>query len=284
MFRRMVVAGVGLLGGSLALDARRRGLVEEIIGYGRAGKNLRLAKSKRIIDDYFTDESEFPEGTDLLILATPVGVLAPISRAFLPRLEPQCVVTDVGSVKGKIVHELDNLFGGHALFVGAHPIAGNEKWGAHAAVSDLFEGRRCILTPTRKTDRKALEKTACFWRGVGAKVDFMDPDLHDKVLAVVSHLPHVAAYALVNTLGATKLDSVNLLDYCAGGFKDITRIASSRPEIWRDICVANRDAVGKALGNYIRRLERLKKWIDAGEAAPLDREFARANEIRSGMA
>jgi prephenate dehydrogenase len=284
MFRRMVVAGVGLLGASLALDARRRGLVEEIIGYGRAGKNLRLAKSKRIIDDFFTSESEFPEGTDLLVLATPVGALTPIARAFLPRLEPACVVTDVGSVKGKIVRELDKLLAGRALFVGAHPIAGNEKWGARAAVPDLFKGRRCILTPTKKTDAEALERMACFWRGVGAKVDFMDPDLHDKVLAVVSHLPHVAAYALVNTLGATKLDAVDLREYCAGGFKDITRIASSRPEIWRDICVANRNAVGKSLGDYIRRLEQLKKWIDAGKAAPLEREFARANEIRSEMA
>jgi prephenate dehydrogenase len=283
MFRRMVVAGVGLLGGSLALAARRRGLVEEIIGYGRPGKNMRLAKSKRVIDDYFTNQAEFPQGTDLLILATPVGALMPISKAFLPRLETQCVVSDVGSVKGKIVHDLDKLLAGRALFVGAHPIAGNENWGARAAVSDLFDGRRCILTPTKKTDPKALEKMACFWRGVGAKVDFMDPDLHDKVLAVVSHLPHVAAYALVNTLGATKLNPVKLRDYCAGGFKDITRIASSRPEIWRDICVANRDAVGKILGDYIRRLEQLKKWIDAGQAARLEREFIRANEIRSEM-
>lgn len=280
MFRRMVIVGVGLIGGSLALAARRRGLVEEIIGYGRGEKNLRLAQRKGIIDRFLVHEKEIPNGADLVILATPVQATLSLTSSFLPALEPGCLISDVGSVKGGIVREMERLLPSHIPFIGAHPIAGSEQWGARAALSDLFSGQRCILTPTRNTDPDALEKMACFWRRVGAKVEVMDPHLHDRILGVVSHLPHVLAYALVNTLSRTKLDSVDLKDYCGGGFKDFTRIASSRPEIWRDICLGNRRAIGKSLGDYIKHLERLRRWIRDGEGDLLEREFAQANEVR----
>ncbi|MFQ5904260.1 MAG: prephenate dehydrogenase, partial [Candidatus Binatia bacterium] len=229
---------------------------------------------------YFLRAGEIPDGVDLLILATPVQATVPLAASFLRGLEPGCLISDVGSVKAKIVREMERLLPSHIPFVGAHPVAGSEQWGAQAALPDLFSGQRCILTPTRNTAPDALKKMAYFWRRVGAKVEVMDPHLHDRILGVVSHLPHVLAYALVNTLNRTEADSVDLKDYCGSGFKDFTRIASSRPEIWRDICLLNRQAIGKSLGGYIKRLERLRRWIREGEGDLLEREFAQANEVR----
>lgn len=280
MFRRMVIAGVGLIGGSLALAARKRGLVREVVGFGRGVKSLRWAKRRGIIDRYFLHGEEIPEGTDLLILATPVRATVPLTESFLPRLDPGCLISDVGSVKAKIVRGMERLLPSPSVFVGAHPIAGSEQWGPQASAPDLFLRQPCVLTPTRNTDSGALKKMVALWRRVGAKVELMDPELHDRILGIVSHLPHILAYAFVNTLGRTKVDSVDLKDYCGGGFRDFTRIAASRPEIWRDICLFNREVAGKSLGDYIKRLERLRTWIRTGKGDLLEREFSRANAIR----
>jgi prephenate dehydrogenase len=280
MFRRMVIAGVGLIGGSLALAARERGLVEEVIGYGRGEKNLRVALNKGMIDGYFLRPAEIPRRTDFLVLGTPVQTTAPLTAEFLPRLEPGCIVSDVGSVKAEIVRDMEKLLPAALPFVGAHPIAGGEQWGAEAARADLFIGRRCILTPTRKTDPAALKKVAALWRKVGAEVEELDAATHDKILGLVSHLPHVLVYALVNLMSRAKVDSADVIEYCGGGFKDFTRIASSRPELWRDIFLLNRRAVSKGLADYIRSLERLKRMIDNGQGAALEKEFALANEAR----
>lgn len=283
MFKKMVVAGVGLIGASLALDMRRRRLVKEIVGYGRSESNLRIAKRRGVIDSYFLRDGDLPAGVDFLLMGTPVQAIVPLTEAFLPRLESGCIVSDVGSVKFEIVKGMERILPPDVHFVGAHPIAGGEQWGAVAACENLFLGRRCILTPTRRTQPSALRKMARLWRLVGAKVEIMHAERHDKVLAVVSHLPHMAAYALVNTLDGTKVGGVDLKTYCAGGFKDITRIASSRPELWRDICLLNRRAVSRSLGNYIRNLARLKRWIDQGDGRALESDFARANEAREHM-
>jgi prephenate dehydrogenase len=283
MFQKMVVAGVGLIGGSLALDMRRRGLVKEIVGYGRTEANLKIARRKGIIDSYFVKEEEIPAETDFLMLGTPVQTIVPLTAAFLPRLQRGCIVSDVGSVKGEIVRGMERLLPTGIHFVGAHPIAGSEQWGAEAARENLFMGRLCVLTPTRKTNRAALKKMELLWRRVGSHVEIIDANRHDHILGVVSHLPHMAAFALVNALDQTKLDGVDLKRFCAGGFKDITRIASSRPELWRDICLLNRRAVSRSLGTYIRNLERMKRWIDGGNGRALDREFANANEVREQL-
>jgi len=280
MFRKLLIAGVGLIGGSLALDARKHGLAEEIIGYGRPGKNLKWAKQTGVIDDFIHTPEKTPEGIDLLVLATPVETVVPLARTFFSRLASGCLITDVGSVKEKIVREMEASLPPRFHFIGAHPIAGNEQWGAQAAREDLFQNRKCILTPTNLTDRKALAKLRRFWQKLGAEVILMNPKVHDQVLAVVSHLPHVLVYALVNTLGRTRVDSIDLKEFCAGGFKDFTRIASSRPELWRDIFLLNRRAVSKGLADYIRSLERLKRMIDNGQGAALEKEFALANEAR----
>jgi prephenate dehydrogenase len=276
----MVIAGVGLIGGSLALAARERSLVEEVIGYGRGEKNLRVALKRGMIDRYFLRAEEIPFETDFLVLATPVQSTVPLMEEFVGALQSGCIVSDVGSVKQRIVREMEKLLPEALPFVGAHPIAGGEQWGAEAARADLFSGQRCILTPTRNTDGAALKKVAALWRKVGAKVELMDAELHDRLLGLVSHLPHVLVYALVNLMSRAKLDSTEVMAYCGGGFKDYTRIASSRPELWRDICLLNRRAVSKGLADYIRSLERLKRLIDNGQGPLLEREFALANEAR----
>lgn len=281
IFRRMVVVGVGLIGGSLALDVRRRGLVEEIMGVGRSEKNLQFAQRQGMIDGYVTKETDVPEDTDLLMMATPVQTTVALTKGFLPALRQGCIVSDVGSVKAEIVHGMEKLLPSDIPFVAGHPIAGGEQWGARAAKADLFAGHRCILTPTKRTDAAALRKITLLWRKVGAKVEMMDPETHDRVLGIISHLPHVLVYALVNTLAETRVRGIDLKTYCAGGFKDFTRIASSRPELWRDICLLNRRALGESLGDYIKSLEQLKRWIEDGEGALLEKEFARANRIRT---
>ncbi|HEX7227302.1 MAG TPA: prephenate dehydrogenase/arogenate dehydrogenase family protein [Candidatus Binatia bacterium] len=284
MFRKMVVAGVGLICGSLALDMRRHKIVGEIIGYGRSEASLRLAKKRKIIDSYFLREDEMPEDVNFLMMGTPVQTIVPLTAAFLPRLKAGCVISDVGSVKAEIVRGMERLLPGNIPFVPGHPIAGSEQWGARAAKHGLFQGRRTILTPTRNTDKAALKKVATIWRKVGAKVELMDPEVHDRVLGLISHLPHVLVYALVNALDRSRVRGVDLKSYCAGGFKDFTRIASSRPELWRDICLMNRQALGQSLGDYIHSLEQLRRWIAEGKGASLEKEFARANEIRQQIA
>jgi prephenate dehydrogenase len=280
MFNKVVMAGVGLICGSLAIDMRRKKLAKQIVGYGRGEVNLRWAKHKGIIDRYFLNPDEFPADVDFLMMGTPVEAIPPLTQAFLPKLKAGCIISDVGSVKGEIVRVMERLLPKTVPFVAGHPIAGSEQWGAQAARRNLFLGHRCILTPTKTTDRKALNKIAALWRKVGAEVEMMAPDSHDHVLGVISHLPHVLVYALVNALGRQPLRGIDLKKYCAGGFKDFTRIASSRPELWRDICLMNRRALSRSLGDYIKYLEQLNRWIRAGKGAALEKEFARAYELR----
>jgi len=281
MFQKVVMAGVGLICGSLALDMRRLRLAKEIIGYGRGEANLKLAKRKGIIDSYFIDDDQFPADADFLMMGTPVETIVPLTKRFLPRLKAGCIVSDVGSVKSEIVRGMEKILPKQIYFVAGHPIAGSEQWGAKAARRDLFVHHRCILTPTKGTNRRALNKVAALWRKVGAEVEIMAPQVHDQVLGVISHLPHVLVYALVNALERTRLGDFDVKKYCAGGFKDFTRIASSRPELWRDICLMNRHALGRSLADYINYLDRLNRWIREGNGALLEREFARAYDIRA---
>ena len=283
MFRTMVIAGVGLIGGSLALAARERGLVERVVGYGRNEKTLRRGRKIGILDGYFLSPEEFPTDADLLVLATPVGAIAPVTRSFLPRIHPGCLISDVGSVKRRVVSDMERLLKGGPPFVGAHPIAGSDQWGPDAARADLFVRRRCILTPTGRSDPRAVKKLRVFWRRVGARVELMDVRLHDRILGVVSHLPHVAASALVNALERTRIESLDLAEYCGSGFRDTTRIAAGRPELWRDICLLNREAVLKGLREYVRALERISDSIRRDDGPRLERELEQALVTRKRM-
>lgn len=281
-FRRMVIVGVGLIGGSLALACREKGIVSEIIGVGRGEKNLQEAVALNVIDSYTFKIEEAVKGADIIVLATPVASLIRLVGEMAPYLSPGAIVTDVGSVKGPVV-KIEDLLPPDAHFVGGHPIAGKEKSGVKAASRRIFQGAKCILTPTGKTDPEALNTVQALWEMTGAHVIHMDPARHDRIFAAVSHLPHVVAYALVNTLLDLEKTQDGVISFSAGGFRDFTRIAASHPEMWRDICLMNRENIIKMLERYEESIRRLKSFIQSGDGNGLYREFDRAKQVREKL-
>jgi len=280
LWKRMAVIGVGLIGGSLALALRRRGLVGEVVGVGRSAGNLALARRRGIVDRTTTDPAEGVCDADLVVLAVPVGALAEVGKAIALTLMPGAVVTDVGSTKGSVLRDLDPVIPPHAFLVAAHPIAGTEDSGAGAATATLFEGSRCILTPAARTDPRALAKVRRMWRAVGARVMEMDAEAHDRILGAVSHLPHVVAYALVNAVTSFRGDA---LEYAGGGFRDFTRIAASHPVMWRDIALANRESVLAGIDATMAELSRMRDWIDRQDGRALEEAFLRARITRRSL-
>jgi prephenate dehydrogenase len=287
LFRKIVIVGVGLIGGSLGMAARKKRLADTIIGVGPRADELRRAVARKAIDRYETDFRKLEKAvhdTDLVILATPVGQLEAVSRELAPCLSEGTVVTDVGSVKGYLVRHLEELFStgpsNRSSFVGGHPIAGREQSGIEAASSNLFTDALSILTPTDRTSPEAFKKVQRFWEAIGVRTVSMDPDAHDRILAVVSHLPHLIAYALVNTALELQSKSGDLLSYSAGGFRDFTRVASSSPEMWRDICMANRENLLAVIEAYENTLDRFKRLLVEGHAEGLHREFERARTAK----
>lgn len=266
-FNKVCIIGVGLIGGSLALDARGIGLFGEIVGYGRSRKNLEDAVSLGIIDGFETELTRAVEGADLVILACPVGAFIETVSRMAPALKSGAVVTDAGSVKGKLVEDLENVLHPRAFFVGGHPVAGSEKSGAVSAMKGLFKNKRCILTPTPRTNAKALSAVRKMWEAVGMKVVEMDAYLHDKILAVTSHLPHAVAYGLMDAVLALAEETPEALNYAAGGLHDFTRISASSPDMWRDIFLFNKKEVLKTLDVFTKSILKLREMIvnDDGE-------------------
>jgi prephenate dehydrogenase len=279
-WRRVTVIGTGLIGGSLALALRRRGRVGEIVGVGRGVENLALARRRRVVDRVTTDPVEGVRGADLVVLATPVGALPELAKTIAPALRTGAIVTDVGSVKERVMRAVEPAIQPHAYFVGGHPIAGAEDSGAGAASASLFEGRRCILTPTPRTDAAALGRIRRMWTGVGARVIEMSPVTHDRILGAVSHLPHVVAFALVNAVSASEKEA---LDFAGAGFRDFTRIAASHAEMWRDIVLDNRECVLASLEAAQGELARIRALIDRRDGARLLQAFRKARETRRSL-
>ena len=283
LFKQMTIVGVGLIGGSLGMICKRQGLVETVIGTGRRAENLKKAVELHAIDRGSTDLIDSTLGSDLLVLATPVDTFETTLKTCASALAPGAVVTDVGSVKGPLVARMETLVPAGVSVVGGHPIAGKEKTGVDAATLDLFRGARCILTPTARTDPAALRRIRALWEACGAQILEMDPDLHDRILGAVSHLPHVVAFALVNAITAIQeahAPSMDLQTFSGGGYKDTTRIAASSPEMWRDICLWNRDNLVHHIERYEECLQRLKALIKAGDGEGLHREMTRAKQAR----
>jgi len=272
-FNRVVIVGVGLIGGSLARALKDRGLAGEIAGLDLDLQNLRQALDAGVVDMACRTPEEVGDA-DLLVVATPVTCITQVVAELLPHCPPGAVITDVGSVKAPVVRAVEEILPEDRCFVGGHPVSGTERAGVLASFAELFEGRRVILTPTERTSEEALERVAGMWRGVGAHVIFMDLDKHDMIMAAISHLPHLVAYALVNTIWGMDDYGENLLNYAAGGFTDFTRIASSNPVMWRDICLANREAVLEVIERYEKMLMRLKEYVNQGKGSELYREFA----------
>ena len=280
LFARLTIAGVGLVGGSLGAAVRAAGLAGEVVGFGRTEANLRRARERGLVDRVTYDAAAAAAGADAIVLAVPVGASAALAAALGPHANTGTLLTDVGSVKGEVVATLEARWAGIGAVVGAHPIAGSEASGAGAARADLFRGRRCILTPTPVTDRAALGRVRALWEGVGARVEEMPPSLHDELLARVSHLPHLLAYALATAVGEQTIGGRRALDYAGGGFRDTTRIAASPAELWRDIALANAPALAAALGEFRAALARLEGLLAARDAAGLEAALARARALR----
>ncbi len=283
-FKQMTVLGVGLIGASLAQACKQRQLVETIVGFGRNTGNLKRAQERGIIDSGSVDMKTAVAGSDLIVLCTPVGSLVDRVREMIPFLQPGCLITDAGSVKGSLVREIDALMPDTVYYVGAHPIAGGEKSGLEAAKPDLLTGAKCIITPTANTRADALKRITGFWAGVGMQTLEMDPDEHDVILGALSHLPHVVAYALMNTVAKVKTEKhEDILSLSGGGLKDITRIASSDPVMWRDICLKNKEPVVKLIDQFQDTLDNIKTQIEQGQADALQETFANANGYREKL-
>lgn len=285
-FKQVAIVGVGLIGGSLGMVLKQHGLTDSVVGIGRRVENLKTAVQLGAIDRYVAEAREGIVGADLVVLATPVDTYERHLKDWGRCLEPGTIVTDVGSVKGPLVEQAEGLMPARVHFVGAHPIAGREKTGVAAGSMDLFKGARCILTPTAKTDPQALQAVREVWEAAGSIVLTMDPFLHDRVLGAVSHLPHVAAFCLINALTDIKActtPELDLLAYAGGGLRDTTRIAASSPEMWRDIFVWNRQNVIQMIEVYEARLRHLKQLIAAGDGPGIEQELERAKQVREKL-
>ena len=281
-FSQVAIIGVGLIGGSLGLILRRKRLAANVVGVGRRIENLKTAVELGAIDRFVVDPTEAVRTADLVVLATPVDTYERHLKGWGSCLKPGTIVTDVGSVKGNLVEQSERAMPAGVHFVGAHPIAGKEKTGVAAGSEALFRGARCILTPTDRTNQQALERVRAMWEETGSKVLTMDPHLHDKILGAVSHLPHVAAFALINALLdiREKVPALDLAGHSGGGLRDTTRIAASSPEMWRDIFLWNRDNIVTFIESYERSLGRLKELIRAADAAGIEKELERAKQER----
>ena len=277
---RLAVVGVGLIGGSFAAALRRAGVVGRVVGVGRGRANLEDALRLGIVDEVAGDVTIGVRDADFVLLAMPVGQMGTVMETLAPVLAPGAVVTDAGSTKRDVATNAYGHFSS-ALdrFVPAHPIAGSEKTGATAASATLFVDRNVILTPLRENTDEAVARVRAAWLAGGARVTVMTPDDHDRTLGVVSHLPHLLAFALVD-LVAGRADAERLFGLAAGGFRDFTRIASSSPEMWRDICLANRDVLCEALADYRRELDGLATMLENGDTAALQQLLTRARDAR----
>jgi len=283
LFKQMAVVGVGLIGGSLAKAVKERKLAGEVLGVGRQEGRLQRAQEQGIIDDYSARVNGALREADLVVVATPVGVIVDLIREMVPFLKKGCIITDVGSVKKKVVDKVEEFIPGSLYFVGSHPIAGTENSGFEASIPTLFEGRKCIITPVETTNSHALEKVKELWTRVGATVVCMDGDTHDEVLAAVSHLPHIVAYSMVNSLLAIEGFEETIFSFSAGGFEDFTRIAASHPEMWRDIALMNKDKLLAAIKLFQDYLNELKEAIAKEDAEKLCAEFEKSRRFKKLM-
>jgi len=280
MFARVVIAGVGLIGGSFALGLKAVGAAGTIVGLERSPEALARALELGLVDEACTSAEQALRGADLVLLAAPVAQTSAILRSMLPWLEPQTVVTDAGSTKSDVVEAARAVLGERiAQFVPGHPIAGRESNGPDAAIPGLYRGKKAVLTPLPENEPASVDRVAQAWRLCGAVIHRLSPLEHDRVFAAVSHLPHLLAYALVDDI-ANKPHADLLFQYAASGFRDFTRIAGSSPEMWRDISLANRDALLGELDAYLAQLTLVRTRLAAADGAGLEAIYANAQRAR----
>jgi len=278
----LAVVGVGLIGGSFSLALKEAGVVGQVIGVDSDAENLEKALSLNLVD-VISPHLDAVANADVVVLATPVQVMKEIVGDLTARMKKGAVLTDCGSVKAEIVHCIESVLPESLHYVPGHPISGTEKSGAEAAFSTLFKERRCILSPTMRTDPAALNLVRQLWEAAGSEVVLMDIEKHDRVLAAISHLPHMVAYSLVNAVGSYDKYKENLLHYSAGGFKDFTRIASSDPVMWRDIALTNREAILEMIDLFSGYLTHLRDDVEAGNGEDLLAFFQSSKNSRDAI-
>jgi len=281
VIRRLCVIGVGLIGGSLARALRAAGFCSEVVGAGRDPTHLQRAVELGVIDRFDTDLAAAVDGADMVLVAVPLGAMEPVFTAIRGHLAAGAVLTDAGSAKGSVITAARNAFGELPPgFVPGHPIAGTEQSGVEASFPELYRDRRVILTPLATTDPAATARVRAMWEAAGARVVEMEPEHHDEVLAATSHLPHVLAFTLVESLARLHHDKKEIFEYAAGGFRDFTRIASSDPVMWRDICLANGDAIQYMIDRFIGDLQTLSQAVHAHDGQQLLDIFTAAKAAR----
>jgi cyclohexadieny/prephenate dehydrogenase len=284
MFDRIALVGIGLIGSSLARVIRREGLARHIAISTRSPATLARAEELGLGDSYSTDAKEAVRDANLVIVSVPVGSSGAVAQEIAPALRPGAIVTDVGSTKGSVIAQMQPHIPAGVHFIPGHPLAGTEKSGPDAGFADLFQNRWCIFTPLPDTDPAALDKLAAFWRACGSNIDTMDAAHHDKVLAIVSHLPHIIAYNIVGT--ADDLEAVTeseVIKYSASGFRDFTRLAASDPTMWRDVCLHNKDAILEMLARFSEDLAFLQRAIRWGDGEKLFDLFTRTRAVRRSI-
>lgn len=272
-FERLAVLGLGLLGGSVAWGARKRGVAREVVGCGRRAEPLAAAKARGLVDRWTLDPAEAVAGADLVVLATPVGSMAGVLRAAGPGLRSGAIVTDVGSVKAVLSETLPGLLPPGVAFVGSHPMAGSHEKGPEHARADLLEGATCVVAPVADDPAAVVARVEAFWSALGARVVRRDPATHDLEVAWISHVPHALAFAFARALGDAPPEAGRV---AGTGFRDFTRIARSDPELWAEILVANRKAIAGPLGRVAERVGELARAIEAGDVDEVDRWIAEA--------
>jgi prephenate dehydrogenase len=281
VIRQLTIVGLGLLGGSVAKAARSHGVAGTIVAVGRDARRLDAARREGVVDAVDTDLGTGLSGADLVLLSTPVAAIEAMLPAVAAHAGPGAVVTDVGSAKAAIARTADRLADERALaFVGSHPMAGSEQSGYAVSRADLFERATIIVTPTPRTPAAATARVRAFWEALGARVTALAPDLHDEVVAAISHLPHLVAYALVDSV--RRLDG-SVLDLAARGFKDTTRIAASDPRVWREIFETNRAALAGTVAAFRAALGELEELVARGDGEALERKLAEIKAVRERL-
>lgn len=284
VIEKLVVCGVGLIGGSFALALRRAGIVKRIVGIGRSAGSLARAVELGVIDEAAVDWPSALDGADFVLLAAPVGQMDMVMAAMAPHLSPGTIVTDAGSTKRDVIECIYRHLSAHlSTVVPAHPIAGAETSGVDAAFASLYDARKVVVTPLAENEPAAVLRVREVWEACGAQIHEMPPHEHDRVFAAVSHLPHLLAFGLVHDL-AGRANAEQLFSYAAGGFRDFTRIAGSHPEMWRDICIANRQALLAELDEYLAELAYLRALLLSADGARLEQLFGEARAARNTWA
>ena len=284
IYRKIALIGIGLIGSSLARIIRREGLAKHIAIASRSAETLKRAQELGLGDSYSTDMAAAAEDADLVIVSVPVGSSGDVAQAIASHLKPGATVTDAGSTKASVIAQMQPHIPAGVHFIPGHPLAGTEKSGPDAGFADLFQNRWCIFTPLEGTDAGALDRLTRFWEACGSRVDTMDPEHHDLVLAIVSHLPHLIAYNIVGTADdLATVTASEVIKYSASGFRDFTRLAASDPTMWRDVCLHNKDAILEMLARFSEDLASMQRAIRWGDGEALFNLFTRTRAIRRSI-